>query len=81
MTNTNVISAGAPPSQIARCVIESFKKHPVNDAIHLLTRRENEMLNFLAKELRYKEIEDKLCISPETVRKNINNVNQKVYMQ
>ncbi|MFA4864312.1 MAG: response regulator transcription factor [Bacteroidales bacterium] len=65
------LHAGGSPMtpQIARCVIESFKRPSVNDDIHLLTKREAEILGFLAKCLRYKEIADKLCISTETVRK------------
>jgi DNA-binding NarL/FixJ family response regulator len=77
------LHAGGSPMtpQIARRVIESFKRPVVNEEIHLLTRRENEMLGFLAKGLRYKEIADKLCISTETVRKHINNVYRKLHVQ
>lgn len=77
------LRAGGSPMtpQIARRVIESFKSPAVNDNIHLLTKRETEMLDFLAKGLRYKEISDKLCISIETVRKHINNVYQKLHVQ
>jgi DNA-binding NarL/FixJ family response regulator len=67
--------------QIARRIIESFKRPAVNDAIHLLTKRETEMLGLLAKGFRYKEIADKLFISTETVRKHINNIYQKLHVQ
>jgi DNA-binding NarL/FixJ family response regulator len=67
--------------QIARRVLESFKRPSVNEAIHLLTKRETEMLGFLSKGLRYKEIADKLFISTETVRKHINNIYQKLHVQ
>ena len=77
-----LLAGGSPMTpQIARRVIESFKRPAVNDDIHLLTKRETEMLDFLAKGLRYKEIADKLCISAETVRKHINNVYQKLHVQ
>ena len=73
---------GSPMTpQIARRVLESFKRPAVNDALHLLTKRETEMLGLLAKGLRYKEIADKLFISTETVRKHINNIYQKLHVQ
>ena len=67
--------------QIARRVLESFKRPAVNDALHLLTKRETEMLGFLAKGLRYKEISDKLFISTATVRTHIYNIYQKLQVQ
>jgi DNA-binding NarL/FixJ family response regulator len=77
------LDAGGSPitPQIARRVMESFKRPAVNDVIHLLTKRETEMLGLLAKGFRYKEIADKLCISTETVRKHINNIYQKLHVQ
>jgi len=77
------LHAGGSPMtpQIARRIIESFKRPAVNDAIHLLTKRETEMLGLLAKGYRYKEIADKDCISTETVRKHIYNIYQKLHVQ
>ena len=77
------IHAGGSPmtSQIARRVLESFKSPAVNDDINLLTKRENEMLCFLVKGLRYKEIADKLSISIATVRTHIYNIYQKLHVQ
>jgi DNA-binding NarL/FixJ family response regulator len=77
------IHAGGSPMtpQIARRVLESFRTPVVNDALHVLTKRESELLGFLAKGFRYKEIADKLCISTETVRKHINNIYQKLHVQ
>jgi len=73
---------GSPMTpQIARRVLESFKRPAVNDALHLLTKRETEMLGFLAKGLRYKEISDKLFISTATVRTHIYNIYQKLQVQ
>ena len=79
----NELRAGGSPMtpQIARRVIESFKSPVVNDDIHLLTKRETEMLGLLAKGFRYKEIADKLFVSTETVRKHINNIYQKLHVQ
>jgi len=75
-------SGGSPMTpQIARRIIESFKRPAVNDALHLLTKRETEMLSLLAKGLRYKEISDKLFISTATVRTHIYNIYQKLQVQ
>lgn len=77
------LQAGGSPMtpQIARRVIESFKRPAINEEIHLLTKRETEMLGLLARGLRYKEIADQLFISTETVRKHINNTYQKLHVQ
>lgn len=77
------LHAGGSPMtpQIARRVLESFKRPAVNDDIHLLTKREMEILGFLAKGFRYKEIADKLFVSTETIRKHINNIYQKLHVQ
>ena len=77
------LHAGGSPMtpQIARRVIESFKKPSINEDIHLLTKREIEILELLKKGLRYKEIADRLFVSTETVRKHINNIYQKLHVQ
>jgi DNA-binding NarL/FixJ family response regulator len=77
------LHAGGSPMtpQIARRVIESFKKPAINEDIHLLTRRETEILGLLKNGLRYKEIADRLFVSTETVRKHINNIYQKLHVQ
>jgi len=75
-------SGGSPMTpQIARRVLESFRKPAVNNEIHLLTKRETELLGFISKGFRNKEIADKLFISTETVRKHINNIYQKLHVQ
>jgi len=77
------LHAGGSPMtpQIARRVLESFKRPSVNDNIHLLTNRETEMLGLLVKGFRYKEIADKLFISTATVRTHIYNIYQKLHVQ
>lgn len=77
------LHAGGSPMtpQIARRVLESFNKPAVHDEIHLLTKRETELLGFVSKGFRNKEIADKLFISTETVRKHINNIYQKLHVQ
>ena len=77
------LHAGGSPMtpQIARRVLESFKKPAFNDILQLLTKRETEMLGLLAKGFRYKEIADKLFISTATVRTHIYNIYQKLHVQ
>jgi DNA-binding NarL/FixJ family response regulator len=74
---------GSPmSSEIARRVVESMHK-PKKQAIadELLTRRENEILDFLARGYLYKEIAAKLFISKETVKKHIHSIYDKLHVQ
>jgi DNA-binding NarL/FixJ family response regulator len=73
---------GSPMSaQIARTVIQTFRKPVVNEVAHLLTRREKELVDLLAQGFRYKEIADKLCISIDTIRTHIRNIYRKLEVQ
>ena len=73
---------GSPMSaQIARTVILTFHKPVVNDATHLLTKREQELVDLLAQGFRYKEIADKLFISIDTIRTHIRNIYRKLEVQ
>ena len=69
---------GAPmSSQIARKVVAAFQRpQPLED----LTRRELEILQMLAKGLIYKEISNSLHISPETVRKHVYHIYEKLHV-
>lgn len=71
---------GSPMSpQIARKVVEKFSnKNSSPNAINLLTEREKEILTFLSKGLRYKEISSQLFLSVETVRKHVRNIYSKL---
>ncbi len=74
-------SGGSPmSSQIARKVIEAFQQtsNSNNDAYHLLSRREQEIIQVLAKGFRYKEIADHLFLSQETIRTHIRNIYEKL---
>lgn len=75
---------GAPmSSQIARKVVLAFQQKPAsltNGSLSMLTRRELEILEMLAKGLVYKEITEKLFISSETVRKHVYNVYNKLHV-
>ncbi len=77
-------NGGAPmSSQIARKVVQAFQQKPVtvtNGSLDVLTKRELEILEMLAKGLVYKEITDKLFISSETVRKHVYNIYNKLHV-
>ena len=76
----DVFHGGSPiSSQIARKVIEAFAiKEKTNEHFQLLSRREQEILEQLAKGYRYKEIADKLFLSVDTVRTHIRNIYEKL---
>ncbi|HQV60787.1 MAG: response regulator transcription factor [Chitinophagaceae bacterium] len=78
---------GAPmSSQIARKVVAAFQQQQnqfaVNDSeqLNLLTNREMEILEFLSKGLMYKEIAFQTFLSPETVRKHVYHIYEKLHV-
>lgn len=75
-----VYNGGSPiSSQIARKVIEAFAvKEKTNEHFQLLSRREKEIIEELARGYRYKEIADKLFLSVDTVRTHIRNTYEKL---
>jgi RNA polymerase sigma factor (sigma-70 family) len=73
---------GAPMStQIARKVIESMHIRESADDKNILSPRENEILQLLAKGLLYKEISDQLNITTGTVRQQIHRIYEKLHVQ
>lgn len=78
---------GAPmSSQIARKVVAAFQQRsneqtPDSKAISVLSNREREILEFLAKGLLYKEIAAQLLISQETVRKHVYHIYEKLHVK
>ena len=46
----------------------------------MLTNREKEILEFLSKGLMYKEIASQLFLSPETVRKHVYHIYEKLHV-
>jgi RNA polymerase sigma factor (sigma-70 family) len=73
---------GSPMStQIARKVINRLRKDEATDIIEILSARENEVLQYLAKGLLYKEIAEKLSISTGTVRQHIHKIYEKLHVQ
>lgn len=74
----DIYQGGSPMSgQIARKVLLTFQPKP-NPYKEQLSEREKEIVEMLAKGLRYKEIADKMFISVETVRTHIRNIYEKL---
>jgi len=80
---------GAPmSSQIARKVVNAFQilrttaADPIaqGKSISILSNRENEILELLAKGMLYKEIAARLFISQETVRKHVYHIYEKLHV-
>jgi len=74
---------GSPmSSDIARRVINHMhNKGKTAEAVELLTERETEILDFLAKGYLYKEIAAELFISRATVKQHIHNIYGKLHVQ
>jgi DNA-binding NarL/FixJ family response regulator len=78
----DLYNGGSPMTPfIARKVIGTFQKPAINDPNSLLSLREKEVLELVAKGLLYKEIALKLEISTETVKKHLKNIYQKLHVQ
>ncbi|MFT3675793.1 MAG: response regulator transcription factor [Chitinophagaceae bacterium] len=76
---------GAPmSSQIARKVVAAFQSKPAanseTEVLDGLSNREKEILEQLSKGLMYKEIAAELFISPETVRKHVYHIYEKLHV-
>ena len=83
---------GAPmSSQIARKVVNAFQvrntaldpigtSSSTGKSINILSNRENEILELLAKGMLYKEIAGRLFISQETVRKHVYHIYEKLHV-
>jgi len=71
-------------SQIARKVVAVFQnkqaKAGESEALDELSNREKEILEQLSKGLMYKEIAAELFISPETVRKHVYHIYEKLHV-
>lgn len=75
------VNRGESPmsGSIARKVIGNFQNRKTSDEyLKLLSEREREILDYLARGLRYKEIASRINVSIETVRTHIRNVYEKL---
>lgn len=80
----DMAAGGAPmSSSIARKVVESFNKNTpvVKDEKFMLSPREIEILEKVAKGMRYREVGAELFVSPETVRKHLYNIYEKLHVK
>lgn len=79
---TDAYNGGSPmSSQIARKVVSFFHQRDQargNTELQKLSPREQEILGYLSKGYRYKEIAATLFLSIETVRKHIHNIYEKL---
>jgi DNA-binding NarL/FixJ family response regulator len=76
-------NGGSPMSaNIARKLVTLFRSEQKETAhLEVLSSRENEILQLLAKGLLYKEIADQLSISVSTVRQHIHHIYEKLHVQ
>jgi DNA-binding NarL/FixJ family response regulator len=89
------LSEGGAPmsSQIARKVVTAFRQNKpaleaamiasanaADESLSVLSTREMEILELLSKGLLYKEIAAHLFISPETVRKHVYHIYEKLHV-
>ncbi len=76
---------GAPmSSQIARKVVVAFQQNNIaaneGEDLDKLSAREKEILELLSRGLMYKEIAAQLYLSPETVRKHVYHIYEKLHV-
>lgn len=76
-------NGGSPMSaNIARKLVTIFREQQKEiTTVAILSGRENEILQLLAKGLLYKEIADQLTISVSTVRQHIHHIYEKLHVQ
>jgi DNA-binding NarL/FixJ family response regulator len=80
---TSVQSGGSPMSdRIARRVVEAFRTMGrAPSETEDLSDRETEILSFVAKGYRDKEIAEKIFLSPDTVRTHVRNIYRKLHVR
>lgn len=79
----DVSRGGSPMSMaIARKVVSHFQEiSKPSSEIESLTKREHEILELLSKGLAYKQMADRLAISPRTVQNHLNTIYKKLHVQ
>jgi DNA-binding NarL/FixJ family response regulator len=76
-----IYNGGSPmSSQVARKVVQSFRRQHTQLPAYALTHREEEVLDCLSKGLLYKEIAFSMSISIETVRRHCFNIYGKLHV-
>ncbi len=74
----NLYNGGSPMSpKIARKVINEFQDETISEQ-YILSHREKEVLRCIEEGLTYKEISEKINISPHTVHTHIKNIYEKL---
>jgi DNA-binding NarL/FixJ family response regulator len=68
-------------SEIARKVVQYFRQPSTSPEIASLTRREEEILRFLAQGYASKEIAEKLYISYDTVCSHLRHIYDKLHVR
>lgn len=78
----DVFAGGAPmTSNIARKVVQSFKRVAPKTSAQNLTPRETEVLDYLVKGYSYKEVAEAISISYGTVHTHIERIYKKLHVQ
>lgn len=73
---------GSPMSaQIARRLVNQFQNPSINNETEVLSKREMEIIEQLAKGFLYKEIASKLSISVGTVKQHLHRIYEKLHVQ
>jgi DNA-binding NarL/FixJ family response regulator len=78
---TELQNGGSPMSPyIARRVIQSLQQSK-KEVTEVLTHREKEVLEYIARGLIYKQIADQMSLSYETVKQHIKKIYQKLHVE
>jgi DNA-binding NarL/FixJ family response regulator len=78
----DVIEGGAPMSPgIARKVLTAFHKPKQSETQYHITPREQQVLQLLSRGFSYRMIGIEVSISPETVKRHLKNIYQKLHVQ
>ncbi len=79
---SDVHQGGAPMTNtIARKIVQYFQAQRAPEPASELSKRENEILSYLAKGFQYKEIAETLSISLLTVRTHIHHIYEKLHVR
>jgi DNA-binding NarL/FixJ family response regulator len=77
-----VVDGGAPMSPgIAFRVLQTFRQPKVESTQYNVTDRERQVLELLSRGFSYRMIAIEFSISPETVKKHLKNIYQKLHVQ